>query len=128
MSDHKDTNHNQQDRYQSHYRSYSNEEEEKASRREVDDLDRRFNRLEDKMSELTDAIISIARVEEKISIMIEDTKDVKDAVNSHTNRIHELEKNESKNSANLKFIASLFWLILGSATTAVTGVIISMYL
>ena len=103
-------------------------EEEKATRREVDDLDRRFNRLEDKLTELTDAVITIARVEEKISTVIDDTKEVKTMVNTHTTRIHELEKNETRNASNLKTISGIAYAVGGATVTAVMTLIINYYL
>ena len=117
--------------YNANYRSNSSEvdsiERRKADRRDVEDLDRRFNKIESKLDELTDAVVTIARVEEKISTVIEDNKEMKTTVNNHTTRIHEIELNESRNSANLKTIASISWTILGGLVTAIAGVLITLY-
>ena len=128
MSDQNDNYNNTHRNGRDHYRSDDSIERRKADRHEVEDLDRRFGQIESKISELTDAVIAIARAEEKITRVMETQQDIKNTVNNHTTRIHDLELNESKNSTSLKMISGLSWTILGGIVTAVAGIVISLYM
>ena len=112
----------------SNYGNDESIERRKADRHEVEDLDRRFEKIESKITELTDAVVAIARAEEKITRVMETQQDMKNSINNHTNRIHDLELSESKNSASLKMISTLAWTILGGIVTAVAGIVISIYM
>ena len=89
-----------------------------ATQKDLDDLHRRFDehyaermdRIEKKLDELTNAVVSIARAEEKIVVLIEDTAEIKAAVNSHTNRLHELELDVSKNKSISRVCSTSFGL------------------
>jgi len=80
-----------------------------------------MDRIEKKLDELTNAVVSIARAEEKIVVLIEDTTEIKAAVNSHTNRLHELELDVSKNKSNLKSLFNFFWVAVGGVTTVLVA-------
>jgi len=105
------------------------QDERNATQRDLDDLHRRFDehyaermdRIEKKLDELTNAVVSIARAEEKIVVLIEDTAEIKAAVNSHTNRLHELELDVSKNKSNLKSLFNFFWVAVGGVTTVLVA-------
>ena len=100
-----------------------------ATQKDLDDLHRRFDehyaermdRIEKKLDELTNAVVSIARAEEKIVVLIEDTAEIKAAINSHTNRLHELELDVSRNKANLKSLFNFFWTAVGAITTVLVA-------
>ena len=107
----------------------STSDDRNATQKDLDDLHRRFDehyaermdRIEKKLDELTNAVVSIARAEEKIVVLIEDTAEIKAAVNSHTNRIHELELDVSKNKSSLKSLFNFFWTAVGAITTVLVA-------
>ena len=109
---------------------------QKATQKDLDDLHRKFNeryeermdRIEKKLDQLTNAVVSIARAEEKIAVLIEDTQEIKAAVNSHTNRIHQLELDSSQNKSNLKTLYNLFWAVVTGAITVVVAMGMDMFL
>jgi succinate dehydrogenase/fumarate reductase flavoprotein subunit len=118
------------------------QDDRNATQKDLDELHRRFDehyaermdRIEKKLDELTNAVVSIARAEEKIVVLIEDTAEIKliedtaeikAAVNSHTNRIHELELDVSKNKSNLKSLFNFFWTAVGAVTTVLVAMAIS---
>ena len=131
MSDQDNNNYNgthRSDRGDDNHHHEDSIERRKADRRELEDLDRRFGKIESKITELTEAVIAIARAEEKITRVMETQQDMKNTINNHTNRLHDLELNESKNSTSLKMISGLSWTILGGIVTAVAGIVISIYM
>tara|TARA_S200002703_G_scaffold107966_1_gene93807 strand:+ start:80 stop:442 length:363 start_codon:yes stop_codon:yes gene_type:complete len=77
--------------------------------------------MEEKLDKLADAVVSIARAEEKISVLIEDTRDIKTSVDDNTKKIHELELSSSANSADLKTLGKFFWMVAAAATTICAG-------
>jgi len=79
--------------------------------------------MEEKLDKLADAVVSIARAEEKISVLIEDTRDIKTSVDENTKKIHELELTSSANSADLKTLGKFFWMVAAAAITICAGAI-----
>lgn len=79
--------------------------------------DDRMNRIEEKLDQLAEAVIAIARAEEKIAILMQDTKDIKSTLNHTTSRIHTIELAHMNNTADVKTLNKFFWLI---ATTTIT--------
>lgn len=77
--------------------------------------------MEEKLDKLADAVVSIARAEEKISVLIEDTRDIKTSVDDNTKKIHELELSSSANSADLKTLGKFFWMVAAAAITICAG-------
>ena len=77
-----------------------------------------LSRIEDKLDRLGEAVVSIARAEEKIATLVEDTRDIKLAINHNTKKIHELELSSSSHTADLKTLGKFFWII----TTAIVSI------
>lgn len=109
--------------------STNNSSDRGATQKDLEDLHRRFDehyadrmdRIEQKLDQLTSAVVSIARAEEKIVVLIEDTQEIKAAVNSHTSRLHELELDVSKNKSNLKSLFNFFWTAVGAIATVLVA-------
>lgn len=78
--------------------------------------DARFDRIEQKIDKLTDAVTAIARVEEKIfaSNMRLDRAEYRLDINE--SELDELAKVVRDNSGIVKFADKMFWLIVGSVT------------
>jgi chromosome segregation ATPase len=77
----------------------------------------RMHRIEDKLDQLAEAVISIARAEEKIAILMQDTKDIKFSLADTSHRIQQVELAARSNESDLKILNKFFWLI---ATTSIT--------
>lgn len=80
-------------------------------------VDERMSRIEEKLNQLADAVVSIARAEEKIAILIQDTRDIKYNLTETYNRLHKVELDNANNASDLKTLNKFFWLV---ATTTVT--------
>lgn len=120
-----------------HHNSNNNDRREDvtASQRDLDDLHRKFDehyaermdRIEKKLNQLTDAVVSIARAEEKIAVLIEDTREIKESLNKNIQRIHQLEIDNEKNKTSLKTLGTFFWTALSAVSTVVVAFLISYY-
>jgi len=77
----------------------------------------RMSRVEEKLDQLADAVVSIARAEEKIAILIEDTRDIKTSLNQAYERLHSVEIATTSNASDLKTLNKFFWLIASATIT-----------
>ena len=92
----------------------------KATQKELDNLHKKFDehyddrmdRIEKKLDELTSAVVSIARAEEKITALMDDSHEIKQALNQHVNRIHQLEIEVEQNKGGLQNLSKFFWIVL----------------
>lgn len=112
----------------------SNENEvPKATQRELDDLHKKFddhyddrmNRIENKLDQLTSAVVSIARAEEKITALMDDSHEIKQALNQHVNRIHQLEIDVEQNNGGLENLSKFFWIVLTAVVASGVAFIFS---
>ena len=98
----------------------------KASQKELDNLHKKFDehyedrmdRIERKLDELTNAVVSIARAEEKITALMDDSHEVKQALNHHVNRIHQLEVNVEQNKNGLQNLSKFMWILVTAVTVS----------
>ena len=87
----------------------------------------RMDRMESKIDQLADAVISIARAEEKIAILMQDTKEIKESFATSTIHLHKLEMRTEANSTDLKTLGKFFWIVVGAAASvAVSAIAMSM--
>ena len=81
-------------------------------------LSARFDKLEEKIDKLSDAMVSLARSEEKILAIQEQVANQTERLNRHSEKIDEVERVSLSNA----FTSKVVWVIL----TAVIGSVISM--
>lgn len=87
----------------------------------------RMDRMEAKIDQLADAVVSIARAEEKIAILMQDSKDIKEAFVHATRKMHEIEMKTEANTSDLKTLGKFFWIVIGAAASvAVSAIAMSM--
>ena len=83
----------------------------------------RFDRLETKLDEMSLAIISLARAEEKISTLTSFSKQQSEQVLNLINRMDRLEEMVNKNASTVHIINKLFWIILTAGAAAIAGML-----
>ena len=88
------------------------------------DQNKRLDRIEDKLDKLSDAVISLARAEEKISVLMTTTQVQNDALVRLNNRVDRLEKDVDGNKLTINIINKVFWLIMAAAATIIATNII----
>ena len=78
----------------------------------------RMDRIEAKLDQLADAVISIARAEEKIAVLMDDTKEIKESIIHNGKKIQELEIMTSSNTSGIQAVSKFFWIL----TTAIVSI------
>lgn len=77
-------------------------------------VDERFDRLERKIDKLSDAMVSLARTEEKIMAMEADRANMFERVNRHSQKLDELNDEVKENSRVTSNITKVGWVILAA--------------
>tara|TARA_Y100000389_G_C17367628_1_gene467190 strand:- start:2 stop:298 length:297 start_codon:yes stop_codon:yes gene_type:complete len=88
------------------------------------DQNDRLDRIENKLDSLSDAIISIARAEEKITMLAKYGETQASQILKIVERLESLEQKVSSNEIVVNVINKLFWIVL----TGIVGGITGMYL
>lgn len=84
----------------------------------------RLDRIEEKIDKMSEAIIALARAEEKITTLAAFSKQQAEQLMKITDRLDDLEKKVSQNASTVNIINRIFWIIIAAAATAVTGMLI----
>ena len=88
------------------------------------DQNDRLDRIENKLDSLSDAIISIARAEEKITMLAKYGETQASQILKSVERLEALEQKVSSNEIVVNVINKLFWIVL----TGIVGGMTGMYL
>lgn len=83
----------------------------------AEEINKRFDRIEDKIDKLSDAMISLARTEEKIMAMESDKNNIIERINRHSEKIDELNDKVNENSRTTANINKIVWLIVAAVIT-----------
>ena len=80
----------------------------------------RLDRIEEKLDQMAQAIIALARAEEKISTLAEFNKQQSEQIQSLINRIDKVEQLVNSNASTVNVINKIFWVILVVLISAIT--------
>ena len=83
----------------------------------------RLDRIEDKIDKLSDAIVSLARVEEKIAGMETQLANGHDRMNNQSIKLDAIEKQVNSNLQTVSIIHRFFWIVVVSSATVIASVI-----
>ena len=86
----------------------------------ADTTDTRLTRIEEKLDRLADAMISLARAEEKIEALQEDHNKQYDRINKLSMKIDDIERIVRDNQRSVQFMHKLFWVVVVAAAGAIT--------
>jgi len=81
----------------------------------------RLNRIEEKIDKLSDAMISLARAEEKLIAMEQKYSSQYDRMNRFSEKLDEIEKKVDENGRTSANINKFIWLLIGSIIAGITG-------
>ena len=81
----------------------------------------RLDRIEDKIDKLSDAMVSLARTEEKILGLEQDRLLQNNRLNMHSERIDKVENAIVENSSTVKAINRVFWIAITAFTVTIFG-------
>lgn len=87
-------------------------------------VNERFDRIERKIDKLSDAMVNLARTEEKLMQMEIDRANTVDRLNRHSEKIDELNDEVKENSRVTKNVTKITWIIVA----ALVGVAVKMFL
>jgi predicted tellurium resistance membrane protein TerC len=83
----------------------------------------RLDRIETKLDSMSDAIISLARAEEKISTLMEIQKQQGAQILAVINRIETLDGMVRDNQSTVHVINKIFWIVLTATAAAIAGML-----
>ena len=87
----------------------------------------RLDRIEDKIDKLSDAIVSLARVEEKIASMESQLINGHERMNKHGIKLDAIEFQVQTNAQTVSVIHKVFWIVIVACATVSASVIANMF-
>lgn len=84
-------------------------------------IDQRLDRIEDKMDKLADALVSIARFEEKMDSYNKYREDSWERMNKFSAKLDVIEKKCDENANTVGVINKLFWIFTAVAASSVAA-------
>ena len=84
----------------------------------------RLDRIEEKLDNLADAVIALARAEEKIHTLTAFSKQQSEQIQNLINRIDKVENMVTQNSSTVTLINKTFWVIVVGFISAITWMLI----
>jgi len=82
----------------------------------------RLDRIENKIDKLSEAIVLLARAEEKIHTLGSFSKQQSEQIVTLISRLDRLERVVEKNADTVQTINKLFWAVVIAAITSLTGI------
>ena len=86
----------------------------------------RLDRIEEKIDKMADAIVALARAEEKISNLDETTRIILKRMVAQEERLRVVEQQQADAEGTLKTIKSIAWTFVSAIITALGGAILWM--
>tara|TARA_B100000780_G_scaffold278031_1_gene250272 strand:- start:1411 stop:1710 length:300 start_codon:yes stop_codon:yes gene_type:complete len=83
----------------------------------------RLDRIESKLDSMSEAIISLARAEEKISTLMDIQKQQGAQILAVINRIERLDDMVRTNAQTVSVINKLFWIVLTATAATIAGML-----
>jgi hypothetical protein len=86
----------------------------------------RLDRIEEKIDKLAEAMISLARAEEKLISIEKANHNHFERMNRFSIKLDDVEKKTDDNSKTIAIINKLFWTVVVAAVTVVTAMMINL--
>jgi DNA-binding ferritin-like protein len=83
----------------------------------------RLDRIEEKIDKMAEAVIALARAEEKISNLDETTRITLKRMVEYDERIRNLEQVQADNTTTIRTIRSIVWTFISGIITAICGIL-----
>lgn len=84
----------------------------------------RLDRIENKLDRLSEAIVSLARAEEKIQSMEKFLHQQMDMMLEGQKRLEAVEKSARDNATTINVINKLFWIVMAAVAASITGMLV----
>lgn len=89
-----------------------------------EEVNQRLGRIENKLEDLSDAMISLARNEEKVVALQNVMTNQTERMNRHSEKLDEVERICRENKQQLSTFTKLFWIII----TAIVGSSVTLWM
>ena len=83
----------------------------------------RLDRIEKKIDVMQEAIVALARAEEKITTLTDFGKQQGEQILALINRVDRLEDLVRSNASTVSVINKIFWVVIAAAATGITGML-----
>ncbi len=87
----------------------------------ADKVDDRLTRIEQKIDKLADAMVSLARAEEKIAALQDDHDNMRERMNRLSQKLDDIQRAVDNNTRTITIINRICWIIIVAGTTALIG-------
>lgn len=84
--------------------------------------EKRLERIEKKLDEMSEAIVSLARMEERMVTLFKRMDSYDDAQDKLADRVSKIEKVSGADGVTLRFLERIFWIV---ATAGITAYVVS---
>lgn len=84
--------------------------------------EKRLERIEKKLDEMSEAIVSLARMEERMVTLFKRMDSYDDAQDKLSDRVTKIEKVSGADGVTLRFLERIFWIV---ATAGITAYVVS---
>tara|TARA_Y100001937_G_scaffold112498_1_gene160116 strand:+ start:329 stop:604 length:276 start_codon:yes stop_codon:yes gene_type:complete len=84
-------------------------------------LGQRLDRIEDKLDKLADAMVAMARAEEKLEALQNEHNKMYERVNRLSVKLDDIENGVQENSKTVQVINKLFWVAIVAASGAIAA-------
>lgn len=81
----------------------------------------RLDRIEEKIDKLSEAMVAMARTEEKLAGLKEDHDRAFERLNRFSQKLDEIENIVNDNARTVQTINKLFWIAIGTAAAAIAA-------
>ena len=81
----------------------------------------RLQRIEDKVDKLADAMISVARAEEKIGTLMNDHERMHERLNRFSAKLDDVQRTVDENARTVSIINKLFWAVITAIAIGVAS-------
>lgn len=85
----------------------------------------RLDRIENKIDKLSETVVSMARVEEKILALENDKKFLMEKIIAIDSNLRKVESRGNETASSLSFITKVFWIALSAVITTVVAMYIT---
>ena len=84
----------------------------------------RLDRIEEKIDRMSEAIIALARAEEKIQSLVTISRQQANLIAAMDKRIDNVEKTVQTNTTVVNIINKIFWIIVSTSAIAISGMLL----
>ena len=98
-----------------------------TTQQQRDEAAQRLESIEEKIDKMSEAIVSLARAEEKIMSMEKFLHQQSDQIIDLSKRVNTIEDVVATNTTTVGVINKMFWIVIAGAATAITGMLLMQY-